>query len=535
MKIRRTTAVAAAILLGGALVLAIPLSATAAPPVISVTAPIQMTTDTVPVSPFSADSISDPDDDSLTVTVSWAAANGSLAGSGFSGGAGSITAAGTPAVVTPALQGLVFTPTVGMASSTTFTIDVTDGTTPVSDSSITLTVSAVAPDLHIVGSGTAVYGAAPILTPTYPGGSTGVDTTGVVCSTTTAVGTGVGTYATVTCSGATSEMGYNYNFVYDAGDLVISPAPLTIIASSGAGVYGALPPVTASFSGFVNGDTDGAVTGVSCSVVAPASAPSAATTCTGTAANYTLTPSNGTMTISQAPLTITPSNANATYGSVAPVTATYAGFVAGQSNTVLSTQPTCTTSAGAAAHVGGHPATTTCSGAVATNYAITYGAAGTTTITPASLTITALGKSRLVGQANGAFTATATGFVNGQTLANLSGTLQFSTAANADSGPGSYPVQPSGVSSTDYAISFVPGVVTVTAVVPTPTPTPTATITPTPTPTPTPTRTATPTPTPTLDPQPTTSDFAWLPWVIGGAGVVFIAAAIAIVAWRRRA
>lgn len=530
---KRPLILVAAVIAVGALVVAAPLSASAATPVITITAPVSITNDTTPVSPFSGDSIADADNDTLSVSVSWT--NGGTVG----GSASPVSTSGDPATVTTWLTALVYTPAVGVTTTATFTISVDDGGGPVTDSSVSVQVTAVAVDLHIGASGTGTYGGAATVSPVYSGGMTGVDTSGVVCASTTTATDAAGTYATAgQCSGAVSQAGFNYNFIYDFGPVVIGKAPLTVTASNESGMYGSLPTPTAGYAGLVNGETS--VAGITCTTVSPV-VPSAPTRCSGTAANYAVTFVDGTATITQAPLTITPSNAQATYGGVAPVTATPLGLVAPSvgapvdTMAALSTQPTCTTSAGATAHVGGYPATTTCAGAVATNYAITYGAPGTTTITPASLTITALGKSRLVGQPNGAFSATTVGFVNGQTLANLTGTLGFSTAATVSSGPGSYPVQPSGVSSTDYAISFVPGIVTVTAVAPTPTPTPTATITPKPSPTPTPSPTRTSTPTPTPDPVPASNDLGWLPWVIGVAGVVFIAAVIGIIVWRRRA
>ena len=524
---KRPVLLAAVAVLVGALVVAAPLSASAAAPVISVVSPVSITDDTTPVSPFSGDSIADADNDTLSVSVSWTS-GGTVAGS-----ASPVSTSGAPAAVTTWLRALVYTPAVGVTTTASFTISVDDGGGAVTDSSVSVQVTAVAVDLHIGASGTGTYGGAATVSPVYPSGMTGVDTSGVVCTSTTTATDPAGTYATAgQCSGAASLPGFTYNFIYDLGAVVIDKAPLTVTASTVSGMYGSLPTPTPGYSGLVNGETS--VAGIACTTVAPV-VPSAPTRCSGTAANYSLTFVDGTATVTQAPLTLTPSNAQATYGSLAPVTATPTGFVSGDTMASLTTQPTCTTSAGATAHVGGYPATTTCAGAVATNYAISYGASGTTTITPASLTITALGKSRLVGQANGDFSATTVGFVNGQTIANLTGTLRFTTAATAASGPGSYPVQPSGVSSTDYAITFVPGVVTVTAVAPTPTPTPTATVTPSPSPSPTPPRTPAPTPTPTPDPTPTSNDLGWVPWVIVVAGVVFIAAIVAIILWRRRA
>lgn len=83
-------------------------------------------------------------------------------------------------------------------------------------------------------------------------------------------------------------------------------------------------------------------------------------------------------------------------------------------------------------------------------------------VTPAPLHVKADDQSRKVGQANPPFTATYTGFVNGDTASALSGTLTFSTPATSSSPAGPYAITPSGLSSSDYTISFVAGTLTVT-------------------------------------------------------------------------
>ncbi len=53
------------------------------------------------------------------------------------------------------------------------------------------------------------------------------------------------------CSGAVDS---NYTITYVSGSVAVSPAPLTVTASSGIMTYGGSPPaITASYSGFVNG------------------------------------------------------------------------------------------------------------------------------------------------------------------------------------------------------------------------------------------------------------------------------------------
>lgn len=77
------------------------------------------------------------------------------------------------------------------------------------------------------------------------------------------------------------------------------------------------------------------------------------------------------------------------------------------------------------------------------------------------LTITANDAFKPFGAPLPAFTAAATGLANGDTIADLAGTLTFSTPATATSPVGTYSVAPSGVSSPDYTIAFVDGTLTI--------------------------------------------------------------------------
>ena len=85
------------------------------------------------------------------------------------------------------------------------------------------------------------------------------------------------------------------------------------------------------------------------------------------------------------PLTITANNQTKVYGAALPtLTASYTGFVNGDTSASLTTQPTLTTTATASSHVSGNPYTITASGAVDSDYSITY-VAGTLTVTTAAL------------------------------------------------------------------------------------------------------------------------------------------------------
>ena len=91
------------------------------------------------------------------------------------------------------------------------------------------------------------------------------------------------------------------------------------------------------------------------------------------------------LTVTPAPLTITANNQTKVYGAALPtLTASYSGFVNGDTSASLTTQPTLTTTATAASHVAGSPYAITASGAVDADYTISY-VAGTLTVTPAAL------------------------------------------------------------------------------------------------------------------------------------------------------
>jgi hypothetical protein len=90
-------------------------------------------------------------------------------------------------------------------------------------------------------------------------------------------------------------------------------------------------------------------------------------------------------------------------------------------------------------------------------------AAGTISdsIGKSGLTITAGNVSKIYGNTNPGFTVSYAGFVNGETAKLLGGTLNFTTSATASSPVGTYSVTPTGLTSSNYAITFVPGILTV--------------------------------------------------------------------------
>ena len=329
----------------------------------------------------------------------------------------------------------------------------------------TLTVTP-APLTITAANKTRVYGASlPALTATYSGfvngdTATNLDTP-VTLSTSATAGSDVGTYPIV----ASGASGHNYTVTFVNGTLTITPAGLTIKAQSKSKVYGAaLPAFTATYTGFVNGDT-------AASLTTPVTFTTTATAASGvgtypispsgaTAANYTITFVNGTLTVAAAPLTITADNKTKLYGdSVPTLTLTYAGFVLGESEAVLTTPASVTTTATASSGAGGYPITV--SGATAANYTIAF-VNGTLTVAKAPLTVTAQDATKVYGSVNPTFTATYSGFVNGDTVASLTKAATVKTTATTGSPVGSYPITPSGATSTNYTFNYVNGTLTVT-------------------------------------------------------------------------
>ena len=104
-------------------------------------------------------------------------------------------------------------------------------------------------------------------------------------------------------------------------------------------------------------------------------------------------------------------------------------------------------------------------GASATNYTLTPPAGLTANITPATLTVSAVSKSRTIGLPN-SLTASYSGFVLSEGTNVLTGAPSLSTTATTNSPPATYPITVSigTLSATNYVFAgFTPGILTVVA------------------------------------------------------------------------
>ena len=161
---------------------------------------------------------------------------------------------------------------------------------------------------------------------------------------------------------------------------------LTVTAANASRVYGVPNPVfTASASGALSGDTFTLTASTVATPSSPVGTYSIVPLATGAnLANYNVVYVNGTLTVDKAILTVTPNNQSIVSGSALPsLSATIAGFVNGDTQTVVTGLPALTTTATSSSPAGSYPIVATLGTLAAANYSFTFGT-GTLTITPAN-------------------------------------------------------------------------------------------------------------------------------------------------------
>jgi MBG domain (YGX type)/Carboxypeptidase regulatory-like domain len=171
--------------------------------------------------------------------------------------------------------------------------------------------------------------------------------------------------------------------------------------------------------------------------------------------NFTPASKDVSINVVKAVLTVTTVDASKVYGTPNPAFAvTYSGFLNGDTPASLGGALTFTTAATTTSNAGVYPVTP--GGLTSANYALNF-VAGNLTIQKAALTVTAENQVKTLGAPNPAFTVTYSGFVLGQGPSVLGGTLTFTTPATAASPVGTYTVTPGGLTSPNYAITYVDG------------------------------------------------------------------------------
>jgi hypothetical protein len=176
-----------------------------------------------------------------------------------------------------------------------------------------------------------------------------------------------------------------------------------------------------------------------------------------TSDNYAISYQAGTLTVNKAQLTGQVASTSIAYGDVTPALALgYTGFKNSETQSSLNLPTDCAGPSGKL-HVGGYAVK--CGEVSLDDYDVTV-TGGTLTVTKASLTVQTDSKSIGYGSSVPSFGVKYDSFVNGDTESSLGGTL----ACDAPSGivaVGDYNVTCSGLTSDDYAITYVPGHLTV--------------------------------------------------------------------------
>ncbi len=399
----------------------------------------------------------------------------------ISASSGSMTYGGTAPTITPSYSGFVNGDDAGSLTTAPTCSTTATATSPVgsyastcsgaADPNYTISyvagsvTSGPAPLSISASSGSMTYGGtAPTITPSYSGFVNGDDagslTTAPTCSTTATATTLVGGYPS-SCAGAVDA---NYTITYVGGLVQVTPAPLSVTASSALDNYGdPVPAITPAYSGFVGTDSAASLaTAPTCSTTATSASPvgSYPTSCSGAFdPNYTISYLDGSLQVGPAPLVVTASSASITYGGASPVIQpTYSGFVNGDDATSLTTAPTCSTVVTSVSPVGAYGST--CSGAVDPNYSFNY-VDGTVSVGAASITVTASSGSMVYAGSVPSVTASVAGLQNGETATVLGSGLTCTTTASSASPVGSYPTSCSGAADANYTVTYVAGSIVV--------------------------------------------------------------------------
>ena len=241
----------------------------------------------------------------------------------------------------------------------------------------------------------------------------------------------------------------NYSVTPANGTLLIGQKAATVSADNKSKTYGDdNPAFTAAVTGTVNGDTLNYALGTTAGKFSNVGNYPITVTL-GSNPNYAVTPTNGTLSITQKGASVTADNKSKTYGDDNPaLTATVTGTVNGDTLNY-----TLATTAGKFSNVGDYPITVTLGSNPNYNVSKTN---GTLSIGQKLASVAANDKSKLYGDDNPALTATVTGTVNGDTL-----NYTLATTAGKLSNVGNYPITVTLGSNPNYTVSKTDATLTI--------------------------------------------------------------------------
>lgn len=250
--------------------------------------------------------------------------------------------------------------------------------------------------------------------------------------------------------------------------LTINKAPLTIKADNKSKLVGqANPSLTIAYTGFVYNENSAILTTQpAINTTATAASPVGnypIIVAGATAANYTITHGNGTLTIDPLPAQIItfPALSLSRYGDANLAAGATASSGLPVAYTSSNTQVATVQSNGAITITGAGTATITASQAGDAANAAAPDVVRTLTVQKANLQIQALDTAKLEGQANPPLLIVYNGFVKNEDATALTAQPVVNTVATANSIAGRYAITVSGATSSNYNIAQVNGVLRV--------------------------------------------------------------------------
>jgi hypothetical protein len=327
-----------------------------------------------------------------------------------------------------------------------------------------------------VSGGTAPYGGFTVTNGSLPGGMT-LSSAGILSGMPGAVGDFTFTVTAADASGGSGP--YTGSATYT---LHVSQAVLTITAADESKNYGQANPVLAlSYSGFINGDDASSLTVQPTVTVSSISASGVGTypiVASGAQdPNYTIVYKNGILTVNPASVLVTAVNQSRNFGTPDPtLTYYFSGFVNGEDSTVLTAQPSISTTALQSSVPGQYPISL--SGGSAANYIFVY-QDGVLTINPSLINTITFGTPPAKTYGDPDFTISATAnsglpvrFVSADnSIATITGdasgnwtvhivsagqvTIEAFQDGNADYGAATEVDQSLAINKADQAIEFV--------------------------------------------------------------------------------
>jgi hypothetical protein len=266
------------------------------------------------------------------------------------------------------------------------------------------------------------------------------------------VASNVGTY---TVDQSTLAASANYVLNYTGANLLVSARALSVTGDALSRIYGdANPGLTFTATGLVNGDTLTGSLGTSATVASNIGNYAVTQGTLAASANYTLSYSDGSLTITPRALSVVADTFTRVYGDANPtLTYTASGLANGDTLTgVLDTPASVTSGVGTYSINQGTVA-------ASPNYAVSF-TNGLLSVTPRPITITADAKARQQGDANPVltFSVSGRGLVNGD---QIIGTL--STNASNNSPSGTYAIgQGTLAPSVNYSVTYVGAALVIT-------------------------------------------------------------------------